>query len=135
MKTKQALLSVSILVAVYVLTVGYTSSYQEKWVAPKSADDIVNPLKDDASAAASGKKLYKVLCVICHGAKGKGDGMGGAGLTPKPTDLTTEEFHSQSDGAIFWKIEEGRAPMASYKTSIPETKRWQIINYVRTLKK
>lgn len=135
MKTKQALLSAAILVAVYVSTVGYTSLYQEKWVAPKSADDIVNPLKDDTSAAASGKKLYKMLCVICHGAKGKGDGMGGAGLTPKPTDLTTEEFHSQSDGAIFWKIEEGRAPMASYRTSIPEDKRWQIINYVRTLKK
>mgnify|MGYP003109959153 FL=1 len=74
-----------------------------------------------------------MLCFVCHGPKGKGDGMGGAGLTPKPTDLTTEEFQSQSDGAIFWKITEGRAPMASYKTSIPEKKRWELVNYLRTL--
>ena len=74
------------------------------------------------------------MCFVCHGPKGKGDGMAGAGLTPKPTNLTTEEFQSQSDGAIFWKITEGRAPMASYKTSIPEKKRWEIVNYIRTLK-
>ena len=75
------------------------------------------------------------MCFVCHGPKGKGDGMAGAGLTPKPTDLTSEAVQSQSDGAIFWKIAEGRSPMASYKSSIPEKKRWEIINYIRTLKK
>ena len=75
-----------------------------------------------------------MLCVVCHGAKGKGDGVGGAGLTPKPTNLTSAEFQAQTDGAIFWKIQTGRSPMASYETSIPEKKRWEIINYIRTLK-
>lgn len=108
---------------------------QKKWVAPPSADKIVNPLKGDAKAAASGKKLYTAMCFVCHGPKGKGDGMAGAGLTPKPTNLTSAAAQSQSDGAIFWKIAEGRAPMAGYKNSIPEKKRWEIINYIRTLKK
>jgi hypothetical protein len=67
--------------------------------------------------------------------KGKGDGMGGAGLTPKPSNLTSDAVQSQTDGAIFWKITEGRTPMASYKASIPEKKRWQLVNYMRTLKK
>ena len=74
------------------------------------------------------------MCSVCHGPKGKGDGMAGAGLTPKPTDLTSEVVQSQTDGAIFWKISEGRAPMASYKSAIPEKNRWEIINYIRTLK-
>ena len=117
------------------LVVGFNKSTQDKWVAPASADNIVNPLKGDDKAAFSGKKLYKMMCFVCHGPKGKGDGMGGTGLTPKPSDLTSTEFHSQSDGAIFWKIAEGRAPMAGYKNSIPEKKRWEIINYLRTLKK
>lgn len=120
---------------VFFLLSGINGLAQEKWVAPTSADKIVNPLKGDANSAANGQKLYKVLCVICHGAKGKGDGAAGAGLTPKPTNLTTTEFQSQTDGAIFWKIKEGRSPMASYETSIPEKKRWEIINYIRTLKK
>ncbi|MAB38857.1 MAG: cytochrome c class I [Aequorivita sp.] len=141
MKTKKILVSTIFASLIYVLFVSFTHNpkdeyealQQKKWVAPASADKIVNPLKGDATAAASGKKTYKMLCFVCHGPKGKGDGMGGAGLTPKPTDLTTEEFQSQSDGAIFWKITEGRAPMASYKTSIPEKKRWELVNYLRTL--
>ena len=135
MKNKRDLRSWTIVFTMCFLLIGANLQAQEKWTAPASADKIVNPLKDDANAAANGQKLYKVLCVICHGAKGKGDGAAGAGLTPKPTNLTTAEFQSQTDGAIFWKIKEGRSPMASYETSIPEKKRWEIINYIRTLKK
>ena len=143
MKTKKTLISLTLTGVMYALLVSFISApessnyeaiQQKKWVAPVSADKIVNPLKNDANAAASGKKIYKMLCLVCHGPKGKGDGMAGAGLTPKPTDLTSEAVQSQSDGAIFWKIAEGRSPMASYKTSIPEKKRWEIINYIRTLK-
>ena len=142
MKTKKIIISLTLSGVLYALLVSFTyvpkTEYvviqQKKWVAPASADKIANPLKGDANAAASGKKLYKAMCFVCHGPKGKGDGMGGAGLTPKPTDLTSEAVQSQTDGAIFWKIAEGRAPMAGYKTSIPEKKRWEIINYIRTLK-
>jgi mono/diheme cytochrome c family protein len=125
----------TIAMAVGFLFMGLNIHAQEKWVAPASADKIVNPLKDDVNATADGQKLFKVLCVICHGTKGKGDGAAGAGLTPKPTNLTTAEFQAQTDGAIFWKIRTGRSPMASYESSIPENKRWEIINYIRTLKK
>jgi len=135
MKTKIKLSGIKLLGLIGFLIVGFNGYAQKKWTAPASADKIVNPLKNDANAATSGKRIYKMLCVVCHGAKGKGDGVGGAGLTPKPTDLTGEAVQSQSDGAIFWKIEEGRSPMASYKTAIPENKRWEIINYIRTLKK
>ena len=108
---------------------------QTQWEAPASADNLNNPLKNDATAAESGKRTFRMLCVICHGAKGKGDGMGGAGLTPKPTDLTSAKVQSQSDGALFWKLTNGKPPMASYETALPENKRWELINYIRTLKK
>ena len=108
---------------------------QTQWEAPASADNLNNPLKNDATAAESGKRTFRMLCVICHGAKGKGDGMGGAGLTPKPTDLTSTEVQSQTDGALFWKLTNGKPPMASYETALPENKRWELINYIRTLKK
>ena len=128
MKTKKIIISLTLSGVLYALLVSFTyvpkteyvAIQQKKWVAPASADKIANPLKGDANAAASGKKLYKAMCFVCHGPKGKGDGMGGAGLTPKPTDLTSEAVQSQTDGAIFWKIAEGRAPMAGYKTPIPE---------------
>ena len=143
MKTIKILISLSLTGVLYILLASFISApevgnyeaiQQKKWVAPASADKIINPLKGDAKTIASGKKIYKMLCFVCHGPKGKGDGMAGAGLTPKPADLTSSTFQSQSDGAIFWKIEQGRSPMPSYKTSIPEKKRWEIINYLRTLK-
>lgn len=143
MKTKRILYSFFLIGLISFFLVGFNKlpqkdwvsiPTQDKWIAPKSADKIVNPLKNDANASASGKKLFKVMCTVCHGIRGKGDGMAAAGLTPKPTDLTSDAVQAQTDGAIFWKIAEGRTPMASYKSSIPEKKRWEIINYIRTLK-
>lgn len=134
METIKTQVRITLIGLIYFLFLCFNGQAQGKWLAPASADEIVNPLQNDANAAESGKKTYKVLCVVCHGAKGKGDGMGGTGLTPKPTNLTTPEVQSQTDGAIFWKMEEGRPPMASYKSTIPEKNRWEIINYIRTLK-
>jgi mono/diheme cytochrome c family protein len=39
----------------------------------------------------------------------------------------------QTDGAIFWKLTEGKSPMPSWGESYSEEQRWQVINYVRTL--
>ena len=107
----------------------------QTWVAPKSADAIENPLKNDVKATKKGKALFAQLCAICHGDKGKGDGLASATLTPKPANFTTEIFNKQTDGAVFWKLTEGRAPMASYKQSLTDTQRWQLVNYLKSLKK
>src|ERR1035437_9661035 len=105
------------------------------WVAPASADTIKNPLKDNIKAADEGKKLYAQNCGVCHGDKGRGDGIAAAGLNPKPADHTSEKVQKQSDGAIFWKMTAGRPPMASYATTLSVVQRWQLVNYIRTLKK
>jgi mono/diheme cytochrome c family protein len=105
------------------------------WIAPSTADNTVNPLKGNADATVAGKKLYTTYCVVCHGDKGKGDGIAAAGLTPRPADHTSAKVQGQTDGAIFWKLTNGRAPMASYAKTLTETQRWQLVNYMRTLKK
>lgn len=108
------------------------------WVAPASADNVANPLKGQADAAAAGKKLYATYCAVCHGDKGKGDGIAAAGLNPKPADHTSAKVQGQTDGAIFWKITTGRAPiasMASYEKTLTETQRWQLVDFIRTLAK
>lgn len=107
---------------------------QSTWKAPEDADKISNPLKGDTSATESGKKTFKMLCAICHGDKGKGNGMGGAGLTPKPSNLTSDAVQAQTDGALYWKLTKGRPPMAAYESILPEKTRWELINYIRTLK-
>jgi mono/diheme cytochrome c family protein len=39
----------------------------------------------------------------------------------------------QSDGALFYKITEGRGPMPSFKTTLTEQQRWDVVNHIRTL--
>lgn len=117
-----------------LLTATFTVKAQS-WVAPKSTDAIENPLKGNSDAIKKGKKLFTSMCVICHGSKGKGDGVAGAALNPKPANFTSKTVQAQTDGALFWKLTNGNPPMASYKDLLTETQRWQLVEYIRTFKK
>lgn len=105
------------------------------WTAPKDADNVKNPLSGNAASLAGGKTLYIANCGPCHGEKGKGDGPAAQGLNPKPADHTSTAVQGQTDGAIFWKMAEGRAPMPGYKKIFSDQQRWGLLNYIRTLAK
>jgi hypothetical protein len=65
-----------------------------------------------------------------------GDGTKAAQLKTQPNDLTVASFQSQSDGALFYKTEEGREDMPSFKKKIPDPNDvWDLVNFMRTLKK
>ena len=104
-----------------------------KWVAPANADQLTNPFKGNAEAVNEGKKFFESMCMVCHGEKGKGNGAASVALDPHPANFLSIEVRHESDGAIFWKMTEGRPPMASYKTLLTETQRWQLVNYIRKL--
>ena len=105
------------------------------FTAPASADAVVNPVKGNADATAAGKKIDDSNCSICHGSKGMGDGVAAAGLAKPPANHTSAAVQKLSDGALFWMITEGNAPMPAYKGTYSETQRWQLVNYIRTLAK
>lgn len=111
---------------------------QSKWVAPSTAKTIKNPLKCSPDDLKEAKKIFTQMCVICHGAKGKGDGVAAAALNPKPANFNSKTVQDQMDGELFWKITNGNAPtaaMAAYKDILTETQRWQLVAYIRTFKK
>ena len=100
------------------------------WVAPANEKATKNPVKGIGNA----KKTVETNCVSCHGASGKGDGPAAAALPPpKPANWTGDAVQKQSDGEIFWKISNGRGAMPPWK-HLPDNERWEIVNYIRTLK-
>ncbi len=107
---------------------------QDQWKAPESAKEIENPYQGNSIAEQKGKQLYSKLCWTCHGKQGLGDGPAGKNLKPKPKSFASKDVQNQSDGELFWKLSNGKGMMVPYKHSLSEEKRWQLINYIRTLK-
>ncbi len=103
------------------------------WVAPASANKLNNPLAGIIKATDKGEKLFVQNCTTCHGTSGKGDGPTADMLDTKPANLTSSKVQKESDGALFWKITNGKGAMASYKKDLSEEQRWQLVNYVRKL--
>lgn len=132
---KNIILSIFAIVGILFLLSAGNTQQAKPWLAPKDSDALKNPLKNNVTATAEGKKLYVKLCVVCHGDKGKGDGTASAAIIPKPANHASLKVQSQSDGALFWKITNGRPPMASYKATLKEDQRWQLVNYIRELGK
>ena len=110
-----------------------TSAQSKPWVVPPDAIAVKNPLAGDKSVLPEAKGLYVSNCGPCHGDKGRGDGPAAAGLNPKPADHSSALIQSETDGSLFWKLSEGRAPMPAYKKVFSDQQRWELIDYIRTL--
>jgi mono/diheme cytochrome c family protein len=80
-----------------------------------------------------GKKIYENNCLICHGEHGKGDGLLGASLKPRPTDLTSPETRGKSDRDLWTVIHEGRGVMPAWKTRLNEQDMQNVLAYIRNL--
>ena len=46
------------------------------------------PEPEEPNPAADARQLFRTRCSVCHGQEGRGDGPGGAALTPKPRVFT-----------------------------------------------
>lgn len=112
----------------------FTSEIQDKWVVPDKYISMKNPT-DPKVDLNIGKSLYDKHCKSCHGKEGYGDGPKAAELEGDLGDFSSEEFHAQTDGEIFYKSYIGRKDMPNYEKKIPvEEDMWLVVNYMRTLK-
>src|SRR5262245_51570160 len=95
---------VALCISLFVTACGNTiSKTQDVPLATVPAEyaGMTNPL--GAEAASEGAEVYNTYCASCHGETGKGDGVAGASLEPKPKDLS--ELRAQvGDDYLFWRI-------------------------------
>jgi putative copper resistance protein D len=88
-----------------------------------------------AVSVASGAALFRAHCATCHGAGGRGDGPGGAGLPRLPADLTAGHTAQHTAGDMFWWLTHGipAGGMPPFGDTLTEEERWDLINFIRTL--
>lgn len=104
-----------------------------------------NPVEPTPRSIASGKNVYDKYCAECHGTAGDGTGekaktFAEAGQA-KPSDLTDDKWdHGSTDGEIFVNIRDGVGVNGAMKglngkPGISDSDMWNVVNYVRTLKR
>lgn len=131
MKNSKSLIVVIVLM--FFGSNGIIAQENNNWIAPAHSTNIKNPFAGNARATAEGKLIYNQMCVLCHGLKGKGNGQAGLSLEKKPANFLALKVINQTDGNIFWKITNGKAPMAAYEELLTEDQRWKLVNYIREL--
>lgn len=102
-----------------------TTAQFPPWDVPQEANEAENPTTADKKSLEAGKAYYEMNCQACHGATGLGDGVIPSG------NMTSKEFADQTDGALFWKLQQGRGQMPSFSAA-DDTDLWNVINYIRT---
>ena len=100
---------------------------------------LKNPLTKSAEHIAEGERLYKIYCIPCHGAKGKGDGSvvkildkrGNMALLPPAYD--SDQLKMATEGQIFYATQYGKGNMGPYAPLLSAYERWQVVMFVQTL--
>ena len=130
---KNKILSIGIIIFAVLIVFGFITKIDDQskpWPVPDKYKNMDNPVKFDKKLASS---LWVKHCKSCHGADGLGDGTKAAQLDTPPGDFSTDAFHTQSDGAIFYKTLKGRDDMPSFEKKIPDQEDlWQLVHLMRT---
>jgi len=108
---------------------------QVAWMAPTSADSIKNPVLVSQESISKGEELYNMYCFSCHGDTGYGDGPAGGSMGIRPANFHDQGVIKQKDGALFWKLTNGKGNMPPFKEALTEEQRWQLIVFLRELGK
>jgi mono/diheme cytochrome c family protein len=114
---------------------GFSHHSQDRWVAPAWTDTIKSPFHEEPLTLAQGEELFTLYCATCHGDGGYGDGAAGGALGQKPANFHDTLVKNQSDGALFWKLSNGRGNMPPFKDVFTAEQRWQLVAYLRHLGK
>jgi mono/diheme cytochrome c family protein len=106
------------------------------WVAPDDAKKVKNPIPPTPETLMEAEQLFTDNCVLCHGEKGLGDGPGAKTIKIKPANFTDAKLMAaETDGSLFWKMSNGRGPMPSWKDTLTDKERWELVGYIRKLTK
>ncbi len=90
-----------------------------------------------ASDAANGKAIYEARCGFCHGMSGKGDGIAGASLSPKPSNFTSADYWKNATREnMLAAIQEGKpgTAMVGFKATLKPGEAEDLLAYIESFK-
>lgn len=105
---------------------------QTPWEVPADRNAKLSTAAFTEQNQTSGRDLYQTNCKSCHGDPGKNNPIK---LVPQPPDPSSTQMQQNSDGALHFKISEGRGPMPSFKNVLSSVDIWNVIAFLRSSNK
>jgi mono/diheme cytochrome c family protein len=118
-----------ILVILIMTGAAYNCLAQTTWEVPSIQKEKLSPVAFTESMEKSGAEIFNKNCMSCHGTPGQNNPIA---LIPSPRDPAGERFQNNTDGALFYKINEGRVTMPSFKNALSKADIWSTIAYIRS---
>ncbi len=98
------------------------------------ATTIVNPVPNTVTSVEAGAALFQADCARCHGVDARGGGVDAGTTRTTPPSLRSGHLAQHSDGDIYIWISDGLpGGMPAWSGAIPDTARWNLVNYLRSL--
>jgi cytochrome c len=108
--------------------------------------ELQSPMSDAATNEGSyncteatfeqGKATYEIFCIMCHGAKGDGNGiLVQNGKYPKVPSYYGPTLIDLPAGKMFHSITYGKNLMGSYASQLTPQQRWEVICYIQEFQK
>ncbi len=132
----RAIRSVLLLTCLGTLVLSFTGTNNvqpQDWKAPEWADTLYNPYHIEPLTLPQAQEVYNLYCTSCHGNQGQGYPL--EHTNQQVPDFKDEDAMGQSDGALYWKIREGRGIMPGFKSKLSDEQQWQLVEYIRDLSK
>lgn len=100
----------------------------QEWIVPEELAAAANPSAYSLENVKLGKAIYSKNCKSCHGDPGKNNPLT---LVPMPVDIASEKMQTNSEGAMFHKITNGKGIMPPFGSTLSETDRWLLVNFIQ----
>jgi mono/diheme cytochrome c family protein len=95
-----------------------------------------NPIPRSPQSIERGRRLFEHHCKACHGPGAVGDGPAVASLPKRPKDLTRiAPPPIFPDGVVAYRIANGGEVMPAWKTVLSAEEIWDLINFIRSLRR
>ncbi|HTQ84852.1 MAG TPA: cytochrome c [Candidatus Solibacter sp.] len=112
------------------------SRLPEGYSIPAEDAQRANPVKPSESSLAAGAKFYSSQCAMCHGKNGDGKGDLAQQMELKIPDYRNPDSLAKfTDGELFYILTKGMGKMPAEGDRTPDEKKWNVINYLRSLSK
>jgi mono/diheme cytochrome c family protein len=95
-----------------------------------------NPREATAESIDVGHQFFSSQCTMCHGESGDGKGVLVARLGMAVPDFGDPALQDRrTDGEFFYVLTKGHGRMPGEGERLPETVRWDLVNFIRSLRR